>query len=420
MKSSLRLNSVFTLTSNIVLAFSNWFILILIAKAYTAIDLGNFVLALSIASTGILLASFKLRTLLIVDINWDFGLESYAMSRLLANFAISILSIWFTLALFSELPIAVFICVLLYKWADSVSEFAHSYARRNNRFDYVTKVTILRSLLTIAAIATVAIMATSILNLLAVWALVAWVFAIRDIMFVRHLIRRHRTDSFKFKKLFSFSALSDSFEIFSKYKTIALSLVVSALFVSLPNFMLSKLDSVQMAGVFASISYFLVAGGIIINSLSQAATPTLTNFVADKAYHKFIHLTRKLCIAGVGLGVAGLLVSYFFGQFFLQLFYNEEVAKYFMTLNWVMLAALIRYVYIFLGTSFSALNQFNIQTKIYSAGLVTLAVCCFYLIPQMGIEGGGLSLVIATLVELTLYLIASARVFSIAKKEVFR
>ena len=377
-------------------------------------ELGSFVLSLSIISTGILLASFKLRTLLIVDTNWNFPIESYAMSRVIANSIIAILCMGLVSVFFPEIPLALFVCVLAYKTLDSISEFCHSYARRKNRFDFVTKIVALRSVTTIIAMGICGFLSLPLVVVLSAWIAVALLFVVFDILFVRSIIRKDRSDSFKLKTFVSLSALKDSVSIFVKYKTIAVSLVVSSLFVYLPNFMLSKLESVEMAGVFASISYFLVAGGIIINSLSQAATPTLAAFISNNAHKPFINLTLKLCAVGILLGILGLLVSIYFGRFFLELFYNAEVAAYSSTLNLVMFAALIRYVYIFIGTSFSALNEFNVQTNIYSIGLLVLAGASWYLIPEFGIQGVGWAMVIATIVELTLYLLSATKVFSLA------
>lgn len=415
-RSNIRLNSVLTLVANAALALSNWSMFILIAKHYSSEALGSFVLALSIASTGLLLSSFKLRTLLIVDVEWKYSIESYAMSRVLANSVVTLLCVTVASLWFSEIPGGIFFSVLAYKLVDSASEFCHSYARRNDHFDYVTKVLVFKSVVSIITIALFSIFNFSLFILLLSWLCVAFVFALYDMLFIRKLLQHHSTDSFTWSRFMSRRAVDESFGIFSRHKTIAIGLVVSALFVYLPNFMLTKLDSLASAGIFASISYFLVAGGIVINSLSQAATPTLTRYIASHSYEAFSKLTLRLCFVGAGLGVIGVVISYFFGAFFLELFYTPEVAKYSTTLTLVMLAALIRYIYIFIGTSLSVLNQFSIQTNIYLVGLFTLFFAGLYLIPAYGLLGVGWSFVVATTVELILFIHASFKIFALPKR----
>jgi hypothetical protein len=68
-----------------------------------------------------------------------------------------------------------------------------------------------------------------------------------------------------------------------------------------------------------------------------------------------------------------------------------------------MAAAAIRYVYIFLGTSLAATQQFHIQTKIYALGLLTMLCGGYLLIDANGLVGAGQAMLGATVVELVLF-----------------
>ena len=97
--------------------------------------------------------------------------------------------------------------------------------------------------------------------------------------------------------------------------------------------------------------------------------------------------------------MSGIVVAIVFGEFFLRLFYNAEIALLSAELIWVLIAAAIRYVYIFIGTAMNALKQFHVQTYIYSVGTLSVLISCLLLVPSQGTLGAAKAMVIATLVE---------------------
>jgi O-antigen/teichoic acid export membrane protein len=91
------------------------------------------------------------------------------------------------------------------------------------------------------------------------------------------------------------------------------------------------------------------------------------------------------------------------GAFFLALFYTPQIAQYQDVLTVLMLAAAVRYIYIFLGTALASIQRFTIQTKIYAVGLSAMAVACYLLIPEHGLLGAAYAMLIATVVEFILF-----------------
>ena len=405
MAGSLTKNSILTLVANILLAGSNWLLLVIIAKLFDVQSLGYFVLTLSICSPAFLFASFKIRTLLIVDVNWRFTLAEYATARLLSNCFITIgilLLVFFDIV---TLPPLIVVTVLAYKWCDTWSEFCQSYMRRVHKFELSSATLSIRSVITIILVMLVALMFESFNGILFVWCLVAMVFAVFDTVFVWHLARSNETSIFSFSSVVDMQSVKNAFLLYRKYITVAVALGISSLFVHLPNVLIGSQLDIAAAGVFATISYFLVAGGILINSISQAGTPRLAHLLKEGEYNAFTLIVKKMCMVGVFIGGCGLIVSFFAGEYFLTLFYTPEIAKYSSTLNWVMTAAAVRYLYIFLGTSLAAVQQFHIQTKIYAVGLVTMLCSGYILIDINGLVGAAQAMLAATLVELLLFVL---------------
>jgi O-antigen/teichoic acid export membrane protein len=401
---SLTKSSVYTLSANVLLAASNWLLLVVIAKQFSTLELGQFVLVLSITSPAFLFASFKVRTLLVVDRQWDFSLEEYASARLLANAVVTILIMLVITLNWPELaPVAGI--VLLYKWCDSWTEFCHSYQRRLQRFTQASLLLSSRSCLSIFMVIGASLLGLGFIWVLLLWALVTVLFTVLDSWFFYTTSGQYEPHPLSMVTIFSWRSVKRAFVLYRRYFTVACALIISSLFVYLPNFFLSKQLNVEAAGQFAAISYFLVAGGIIINSLSQVVTPKLSIYFQQQNERDFSLLVKQLCWLGLLLGIAGLTVSWFFGEFFLRVFYTPQIAEYSHVLNWVMLAAAVRYIYIFIGTAMASMERFAIQTKIYACGLVAMFVACYILIPEYGVLGAAQAMLIATLVELGLFVL---------------
>lgn len=414
MAKTLKQNSLMTLVANILVAASNWLILVIIAKKFDGQSLGQFVLALSICSPAFLFASFKVRTLIIVDTDWIFKLSEYATARLMANLVVTLFIVATVLYLPNDRFIYVLVLVLLYKWCDAWSEFCQSYLRRIHKFEYSSGSLVLRSILTILSVSLIAFYSQSFLLILIVWFAVTAIFASIDSIIFAKMVRFTNPSQIDFRSVFSMSSVHRAFTLYKTYATVAVAMAVSSLFVYIPNYFLNYQIGVEAAGVFAALSYFLVAGGIIINSLSQAVTPKLTQLFAQRELREFKTLTNKLCIVGIVLGASGFLVSYFFGAFFLQLFYNNSIALHNTALNWIMAGAGVRYVYIFIGTSFSSLKLFHIQTQIYGLGLLSMFLGCWFLIPIYQLKGAAIALFISTVIEIIFFVSVSNRQFYLA------
>ena len=404
---SLARNSLYTLLANVSVAASNWLLLVIIAKQFDSAQLGQFVLAISICAPAFLFASFKVRTLLVVDSAWQFKLEEYALARLLANALVTVAIVLSNLCGWIDLSFSSLLLVLLYKWCDAWSEFCQSYMRRLHKFE-VTAVSLgLRSIFTIGLVALVALFSDSFELLLTVWMAVALIFALIDSWFMWRLTLSNENAAFQWLNLLQFAKLQRVLLFYRQHLTLAAALVISSLFVNLPNILLSYQISLEAAGTFATISYFLVAGGILINSLSQVGTPKLSELYRQGNYIGFVTLVKKLCLVGIVIGVSGFVVALFFGAYFLRMFYNQDIAQYYDVLNWVMLAAAVRYIYIFLGTALAAVQQFHVQTKIYASGLLVLLISSYFLVALNGLTGAAQAMLLATLVELSLFIIVS-------------
>jgi O-antigen/teichoic acid export membrane protein len=275
-----------------------------------------------------------------------------------------------------------------------------------------------RSVITVLLVIAAALTLSSFTWILFVWFFVALLFALIDTVLLWRLAQSHEKSTFSLLGIVKIKSVKRAFSLYREYITVAAALAISSLFVHLPNILLGYQLDIASAGIFATISYFLVAGGILVNSVSQASTPRLASLLKDGEYDAFTMLVKSMCLVGIFIGSCGLLVSIFAGEYFLELFYTPEIAKYSHTLNWVMAAAAVRYIYIFLGTSLAAVQQFHIQTKIYGVGLVTMLCAGYLLIEANGMVGAAQAMFAATIVELVLFIWVIQRTLRFAFSQV--
>lgn len=404
MSSNLAKNSILTLLANLSFSLTNWLLLVVIAKVYDAAFLGQFVLALSILSPVFLLSSLKLRTLIVVDVDTEYSLEQYLGTRLLLSSIGLILSILLGISFFNNVSFSLLLLIGVYKWCDSWCELFYAYYHRIGRFDTATFSQCGRSVLSMSVILIIALISDSAILMVSGWVATTVVFSIVDTVIFTNLRRRGESVSTNWISLLSVQyAVRTPLRILKQYYTLSISLVVGALFVYIPNFVIEKYSGIEAAGEFAAVSYFLIAGGLLIHSVSQASSPRLAVFAKQENWKGLITLTFKMCLIGAAIGVSGVIVALVAGKFFLELFYNPEIALLSEELTWVLVAAAIRYIYIFIGTAMNALKQFHTQTYIYAVGTLCVLVACLFWVPEYGSLGAAKAMVFATCMECILF-----------------
>ena len=295
MSSSLTKNAVLTLFANLSFALTNWLLLVIIAKEYDAVFLGQFVLALSVISPIFLLFSLKLRTLLVVDLDGEYTSEQYLGTRLFTNTMGLLLALIIGVLFYQNIPLVLFLLIALYKWFDGWSELFYAYYHRSGHFKTATISQCLRSLLSIMVIIILAQTSLSALWMILGWVLISGLFSIIDAVFFTKM--RFQLDSTATRWLTllkPFYWYQSPLLIVKKYYTLGLALVIGAMFVYIPNFVIEKYSGIAAAGQFAAVSYFLIAGGILIHSVSQASSPHLASLAKAGDWQSFTSLTTKM------------------------------------------------------------------------------------------------------------------------------
>lgn len=389
-----------TTCANLAHAIAQWLLLIIIIKQFDDFILGQLVLNLSIISPLFMLFSFKLRSLVVTDYHNTYSFEQYLHARVLSQlFVLALLSALLPLFI-PQTMLSITLSVIAFKAFDGISELCYSYQHKKQFFSRAAISQILRSITTIVFLSATAYISHKISFTIYAWALSTGCFTLIDIFLVAKTLTKIERRSFRLRStLVSIEAVKISLLLYRKYWPVGISIAFGAMFVYIPNYMLEYFHGTKVVGHFATISYFLVAGGIFITSLSQAITPKLSNFYNEGKLDLFIKTTRLLMLTGASIGFIGLIIATLFGEWILTTIYTDVIGQLSRELQLIIVASLVRYSYIFLGAALNALRCFNQQVIVYGSGTVTLTIACLLLVPLHGTLGAAKAMIIACVVE---------------------
>ena len=394
-----------TTFANIAHALAQWLLLMIVVKQFGDLTLSELVLCLSVASPLFLLFSFKIRSLIVIDYHNHRPMAEYLLARWFTQLLVILLIIAIAGLTLTHISSIILASVLLFKVSDGTCELCYSYWHKQQQFRQAAKSQVIRAASTTALLIITGLWSKSVELTFIAWSFTHLCFAIFDVCFVTKQIKAGKQRSAGIQTTITTPAHWRSiFRLYKEYWLVGVSITFGAMFVYLPNFAIEYFLDTELVGRFAAISYFLVAGGILINSLSQAATPKLSRLYNEQHFQSFLKLTCLLMAAGATIGLFGLVVASLIGEWILRLMYNEAIAQLQTELLLILVASLIRYSYIFLGSALNALQCLNQQVVVYGAGTLTLALALIWLTPLYQTQGVALAMIIACAVEFTVML----------------
>lgn len=408
---SLKRNFSWTLIGNIIYAACQWGILAAIAKLGNPEMVGQFALATAITAPIMLFSNLKLRSIQASDALEEYAFIDYLSLRLVTTplaFAIIIVLAAYT---YRETEITFFAIIILgaAKALESISDIIYGLLQQHERMDRIAASQIIKGFVSLIAFS-IALYSTGSL----VWSLLAiflsWlvVLFLYDIPIAIALLGSLSKSTFN--RMPSISSVRSLVSRQSKLVTLALlafplglTVMLSTLNVNLPRYFIEHFRGTHDLGIYAAISYVLVASGILINALGQSATPRLAKYHSEGNNREFKTLLYRLLGCGGVLGAAGISTVLMFGHQILFILYGKEYASQAEVFFWIMLDAAIGYTYVFLGTAASAMRKFSVQLPIHVASIIMLAILCWLLVPSYGSRGAAWALSISGLFEAILY-----------------
>ncbi len=178
---------------------------------------------------------------------------------------------------------------------------------------------------------------------------------------------------------------------------------------NVPQYAIERSLGTQQLGVFAALSYLIVAGSTVVGALGQSAAPRLAVYFAARNFQAFWSLSRRLMAIGVALGIGGFVLARLIGGRMLSILYAPEYAAQTEVLEVLAIAAGFSFAASFAGYSMTAARKFAVQAPLFGGVLLVSVGASFGLVSEFGLMGAAFALMLTSAVQLALSLLVLKR-----------
>lgn len=384
---------------NAAYAFCQWATLAVIARFGGARLVGDFALALAITGPVIMGTNLQLATVLATSGSGPgrVPFRDYLRLRLAACVAAIALITVIAVALGLHTIAALLAAITAAKLIESLSDICSGLLQREHRMDRVAWSQMARGLASVAAVAiTLAAggtLAQSMIVLGLAWAVVLFTW---DLPGARHC----DTD----RDAAPVHGATDAGHLRDLIR-LGLPLGISATIVSLgtnvPRVLVERQLGVVVLGVYAALTYFIVAGRLVAIPIASAVAPLLGTSLSSGDYPAFRRHLALLLGMGVGLGTLGIAFALLLGPTVLRVAYGPEFAPYGPDLVVLMVAAALGYLAWYLQVAATALRATRGQLIVVGLALLVTTAGTIVLVPRYGLAGACTAVVLGAMTELT-------------------
>lgn len=367
----------FLLSGNIFFAFSQWLILIFLSHFTDSRTVGEYTYALALVGPIFMLTNLQLRPLVVVEYNLknNFIFEKYFSLRFYSVFFGIILSIFFSIFSSSNVYISIFIISLI-KALEGISDIIYAYYNAQGKTKKISVSLAIKSCLVISLFPLLLFIFNSLyISLVAIIFIYLLVLVFIDFK------------NINLKKSFFKIDLIKCKEIIILAFPLGMSVMLIALQNSIPRFFLEKSYHLEVVGIFSLFYYFVIVGGIVINSICQFLSPKFSIYYRDSNISKLIKIAIQSWSFAIFLGISGLVVSEMFGKILVGIIYGSEYLSYINILKIIMIAGLFTYLSVVNGYFMTSLGLIKIQLPLFIVLTVLTFMLSWILIPSSGLVG---------------------------------
>ena len=410
---TLRRNFSWTFIGNAVYAACQWGMLVVLAKLGSPEMVGQFTLGLAVTVPVIMFTNLQLSAVQATDAKQEYSFGDYLGLRLITTSLAILIIVGMTVAAGYRWETSQVILVVgLAKAIESISDVFYGLIQQHERMDRTAVSMMIKGPLSLLMLGLGVYLTGSVfwgaVGLAIAWAIVLVCYDIRSGVLM--LNTSSQTQQGKVSGKPNFALLRPRWHLGNQRKLVLLALplgfvmMLISLNTNIPRYFIARYLGERELGIFAAISYLMVATGMVVSALGQSAGPRLAKYYAAGNSTAFRTLLLKMVGIGALLGGAGVLVVLMAGREILTLVYKPEYAKHADLLVWLMVITAINDVCAFLGNGISAARYFRIQMPLFALVTSTSAITCFWLIPSIGLRGAVMALIIAAVVQASLSL----------------
>ena len=389
---SLRRNFSWTFIGNAVYAASQWGMLVVLAKLGSPEMVGQFTLGLAVTAPIVMLTNLQLDIVQATDAKKQYAFSDYLGLRLIgttiALVAIAMVTLWTGYSLQTSLVI---LLVGLAKAFESVSDIFHGLIQQHERMDRIAISLMIKGPLSLLLLGLGVFLSGNVVwgvaGLVFAWAVVLVGCDMRNGTLILNRVPKIRLHWKTVKQLV--------------WLCLPLGLVkmLLSLNTNIPRYFIEEYLGERQLGIFAALSYLMVAGNMVILALGESASPRLAKYYAAQNITAFRGLLLKLVGLAALIGGAAIVIAQLAGKEVLTLLYRPEYGSHKDLFVLLMVAAAISYMSSFLGYGMTAARYFHVQTPLFVIVTAISAVVCLWLLPTQGLIGAAKALIFAAVVQ---------------------
>lgn len=399
-------NIIWMLVGNVAYGFSQWILLVALAKLGTIEMVGNFALAIAVVLPVLMLSSLSLRSLQVTDALRSYRFLEYGALRLLtAMLSLGFIAVFGLVSGYSSGLLASLILIGGAKTLEYISDILYGLLQQEEDMAGIAISMVLRAVLSVAALSLIVYFTHSLL-----WAAVGLLICSGTVLLgydiPKAVAGRNGRLGVEIKKSLKYLRGLTTREHQRRLCSLALTglpmgfaLMMVSLNLNIPRYFIQRNLGLAELGIFSAIATLLASGNVVINAVGQAAAPRMANAFANREKRRFGVLLGALVAASLGLGGLGLLGAVLFGQKAMALIYRPEYSTRQDILVWLMAASGLYYLGSTLGYAVTSVRCFNPQLPLFVAASVVTAIGCIVSVPSMGLRGAAISIFISAAVQ---------------------
>jgi len=385
-----------TLLGNGIFSVCQWGIIIILAKLVTTEAVGQYSLSQAILGPVLMFAAFSLRSAVASDLKDEFTNREYLGFRLLtlgAGLSVAIVvAFW---AARSTTVIIMVGIVGLIQSAELISDTLYGFHQRGG--DLVRPAT---SMILKGTVGLVALIAgiywghnvlAGLAGLAATRAALLVFYDLRGTLGERDPALGIRCTYFPWRR---------HFHLFRVVFFLGLLALFSALIGTIPRYFIQFYLGSRELGVFAAITSLTAIGLMPVAAFGMAAFVRLARGFTDRRPSDVIKILGVLLGLSFAIGAGGITLASFAGPQILTLLFRREYAARTDLLLLTMVMGAIIFLSASLGVSLSAARIFKPQAILLASVGAVEAICCWVLVPRMGLTGAAAACVGAAVVQL--------------------
>ncbi|MEB5677410.1 polysaccharide biosynthesis C-terminal domain-containing protein [Mammaliicoccus sciuri] len=381
-----RSNIIYTFSGNLVVAFVKWLILIIIVRSSNPQDVGYYTFAIAITAPFILFINMRLRLRFIVE-NLDFSVIKKLRSVL--NI-ICIVVIFIVAYIFYSEYIYYILIIGFSKILDLNSEVYYAVLHKKEKYKTISQMMISKSILIILAFSFSLFITKNVIISLIIQVVIQGMFL--------YIIERRSL------KHLEFSNFKYPWKVYLNVFLIGLPLgfvqLLNSYNILIPRYIIEHKLTLDLVGIFASISYLLTIVDLFMNAISQNIIIEIKNKVKTKSFEDLENfLRKKVSLISITLGLILIFMIHLFGTSVLVIVYGEQYEDYGYLLTILSISFIFNFQSWIYDTTIMAFEAYRLQLISSIITLLVSIVISYFLISNYGIAGASISIVIITLTQ---------------------